>query len=63
MEKTTDTKTDTKRIVISKSAKRKMSSPDNPNKANTFTEMVVYHSKNSRGKKTSITKHEVRRNA
>lgn len=63
MENKTNTKTDTKRIVISKSAKRKMSSPENPNKANTFTEMVVYHSKNGKGKKTSVTKHEVRRNA
>lgn len=50
-----------KRTVINKSSKKKCSSPLN-NKANAFTEMVVYRTKNNKGKMTSITKHEVRKN-
>ena len=52
MEKTT-------RTVISKSSKRKMSTPTKQ-KANDYTEMVVYRTKMSNGKTHSITKHERR---
>jgi hypothetical protein len=52
MEKTT-------RTVISKSSKRKMSTPTKQ-KANDFTEQVVYRTKMSNGKTHSITKHERR---
>lgn len=48
------------RAVISKSSKRKMSSPQNV-KINDFTEMVVYQTKLPNGLKTSVTKHERRR--
>jgi hypothetical protein len=47
----------TKRIVISKSATKKMTSPGRI-KANGFTEMVVYKTEISKGKFTSKTKHE-----
>jgi hypothetical protein len=52
MEKTT-------RTVISKSSKRKMSTPTKQ-KANDFTEQVVYRTKMNNGKTHSITKHERR---
>lgn len=48
---------ETKRIVISKSAKRKMSSATRQ-KAGAFTEMVVYKTKMKNGKYHSITRHE-----
>ena len=51
-----------KRTVISKSSKKKCSSAFN-NKANALTEQVVYRTKNGKGKMTSVTKHEIRRNA
>ena len=45
------------RIVISKSATRKMSTPTR-RKADDFTEMVVYKYEISKEKFISITKHE-----
>lgn len=53
------------KTVVSKSTMRKMSSAQNQ-KANTYTEMVIYKTragKNRKGKAkyTSVTKHEVRR--
>lgn len=50
----------TTRTVISKSSKRKMSTPTNK-KANDYTEMVVYRTKMSNGKMISVTAHEIRR--
>lgn len=47
----------TTRTVISKSSKRKMSTPTKQ-KANNYTEMVVYRTKMSNGKIFSVTKHE-----
>lgn len=51
---------ETKRVVISKSTKRKMSTPTRQ-KANDLTEMVVYKSKDANGKLQSVTKHERRK--
>lgn len=50
----------TTRTVISKSAKRKMSTPTNQ-KINDYTEMVVYRTKMDNGKTHSVTMHERRR--
>ena len=47
----------TQRIVISKSSKRKMSTPTR-RKADGFTEMVIYKTEISRGKFISRTRHE-----
>lgn len=49
------------RIVISKSAKRKMPSAQNPLKAGTYTEMVVYKTPIGKGRFKSVTKHEMKK--
>jgi len=46
------------RFVISKSAKRKMST-QGKKKADGYTQMVVYKAKGLNGKMKSITKHEL----